>query len=210
MKIVIFGASGKTGKLLIDMALEAGHEVRAYVRRPLSVQPENKNLSVVVGALSDTEKIRTVVAGADACISVLGGNSLKEHATEFMEGIRNIVSVMDQENVSRFIYMSSIGAGDSRYLMAQPARFFIVNMLLRIPLADHTTNEQYISQGTLNYTIVRPGGLTDGPLVHEVKHGTEKVTVKGSPSISRASVAAFIMKQLAETTYHRKAVWLYA
>ena len=68
MKMVIFGASGKTGKLLIDMALEAGHEVRAYVRRPLSVQPENKNLSVVVGALSDTEKIRIVVAGADACI----------------------------------------------------------------------------------------------------------------------------------------------
>lgn len=210
MKIVIFGASGKTGKILMDMALEAGHEVCAYVRRPSAVQSENTNLSVVVGALSDTEKIRTVVAGADACISVLGGNSLKEHATEFMEGVRNIVSVMEQENVNRFIYMSSIGAGDSRYLMAQPARFIIVNLLLRIPLADHTTNEQFISQSALNYTVVRPGGLTDGPLVREVKHGTDKVAIKGSPSVSRASVAAFIIKELSDTIYSRKAVWLYA
>ena len=209
MKIVIFGASGKTGSLLAEQALAAGHEVIAYVRRPESVKPENKNMKVVVGQLSDTTKIKSAIAGADVCVSTLGGNSLSKHATEFMEGIQNIIKAMEEEKVKRFIYMSSIGAGDSRELMAQPVRFLIADVMLRIPLADHTSNEKRIAQSSLNWTVVRPGGLTDGPLKADIKHGSEKVKLKGSPSISRASVATFILKQINNETYRNKGVWVY-
>ena len=209
MKLVLFGASGKTGTLLIQQALTAGHEVTAYVRRPESITLENKNLKVVVGELSDTNKITSAIAGTDACISTLGGNSLKNHATEFMTGIQHIIAAMEKEKVSRFIYMSSVGAGESKYLMAQPVRFLIVNLMLRIPLADHTVNEQRIASSKLNWTIVRPGGLTDEPATAEIKHGSDKVMIKGNPSISRANVASFILKQLTDTTYTNKAVWLY-
>ena len=116
---------------------------------------------------------------------------------------------MEEVGVKRLIYMSSIGAGESRYLMAQPARFVIVDVMLRIPLADHTLNEKQIAQSTLDWTVVRPGGLTDGPLTSVVKHGVEKVTIKGSPSISRASVAAFILAQIADKKYIKRAAWLY-
>lgn len=209
MKIVIFGASGKTGSILVEQALNAGHEVTAYVRRPESIRIENKKLKVVAGELKDYEKIKSVVSETDACISALGGNSLKTHATEFMKGIQNIVDAMEQEKVSRFIYISSIGAGKSRELMAQPVRFFIADILLRIPLADHTVNEQCIAQSSLNWTVIRPGGLTDGGLKTDIKHGTENVKIKGSPSISRASVAAFILKEINEGKYLKKAVWVY-
>ena len=208
MKIVIFGA-GKTGSLLAEQALAAGHEVIAYVRRPESVKTENKNLKVVVGQLSDTTKIKSAITGADVCVSTLGGNSLSKHATEFMEGIQNIIKAMEEKKVKRFIYMSSIGAGDSRELMAQPVRFLIADVMLRIPLADHTSNEKRIAQSSLNWTVVRPGGLTDGPLKTDIKHGSEKVKLKGSPSISRAGVAAFILKQINNETYMNKGVWVY-
>ena len=106
--------------------------------------------------------------------------------------------------------MSSIGAGESRYLMAWPARFLIADVLLRIPLADHTLNETLIAQSLLDWwSIVRPGGLTVGPLTPAVKHGVEKTIIKGSPSISRASVAAFILAQIADKKYIKRAEWLY-
>lgn len=209
MKIVIFGASGKTGSIVTEQAIAAGHEVTAYIRRPESVQSVNKNLKIVVGQLSDAAGIKSAIAGADVCISTLGGNSLSKHATEFMEGIQHIINAMEEKKVKRFIYLSSLGAGDSRVLMAQPVRFFIADLLLRIPLADHTLNEQRIAQSSLNWTFIRPGGLTDGPLKTNIKHGTEKVMIKGSPSISRSSVAAFILKQISDYTYMNKGVWLY-
>lgn len=116
---------------------------------------------------------------------------------------------MEEVGVKRLICMSSIGAGESRYLMAWPARFLIADVLLRIPLADHTLNETFIAQSLLDWTIVRPGGLTVGPLTPAVKHGVEKTIIKGSPSISRASVAAFILAQIADKKYIKRAAWLY-
>lgn len=210
MKLVIFGAGGKTGTLVTQQALDAGYEVVAYVRRPDSVTLEHENLKVVVGELSDRVKIKAVVAGADACVSTLGGKSLTKRATEFTQCIRHIVDAMEAEGVKRFIYMSSVGAGESRFLMGQPARFMIADVLLRIPLADHTLNEKQIAQSSLDWIVVRPGGLTDGPLSPVVNHGTEKVKIKGSPTISRASVAAFMVAHITDKTDIKKAVWLYA
>ncbi len=91
MKLVIFGAGGKTGMLLTQQALSVDHEVVAYVRRPESVTLAHENLKVVVGELSDKAKIKVTIAGADVCISTLGGKSLTKHATEFTQGIRTIV-----------------------------------------------------------------------------------------------------------------------
>ena len=210
MKLVIFGAGGKTGTLVTQQALDAGYEVVAYVRRPDSVTLEHENLKVVVGELSDRAKIKAVIAGADACVSTLGGKSLTKRATEFTQCIRHIVDAMEAEGVKRFIYMSSVGAGESRFLMGQPARFMIADVLLRIPLADHTLNEKQIAQSSLDSIVVRPGGLTDGPLSPVVNHGTEKVKIKGSPTISRASVAAFMVAHITDKTDIKKAVWLYA
>ncbi len=209
MKLVIFGAGGKTGTLLTRQALNAGHEVTAYVRRPESVTVEDKHLKVVVGELSDAVKIREAVSGADVCISTLGGKSLTKRAIQFTQGIEHIVEAMEAENVNRIIYMSSVGAGESRFLMPQPVRFLIADVMLRVPLADHTTNEKRIARSSLTWTVVRPGGLTDGPLTDNLRHGFEKTTIKGSTSVSRASVAAFILEQTTADTYHNKAVWLY-
>ena len=76
MKLVIFGASGKTGNLLVEQALSAGHSVIAYVRRTGGLAQQHPNLIMVTGELSDSLKLREAVAGSDACISVLGGGSL--------------------------------------------------------------------------------------------------------------------------------------
>lgn len=208
MKVVIFGASGKTGSLLTEKALAEGYEVFAYVRNAESVKLVHRNLKVVVGQLNEKEKLRSVISGSYACISTLGGASLTKHSREIREGIDNIVSIMEAENVKRMIYLSSMGAGDSRNYMPQPIRFLIVDLMLRIPMADHTINENRIARSQLQFTIVRPGGLTNGSITGHLKHGSESIKMKGNSSISRANVASFLLDQVKNTDYLNKSVWL--
>ncbi|MDD4967943.1 MAG: NAD(P)H-binding protein [Paludibacter sp.] len=209
MKVVIFGANGKTGILLVEQALAKGYQVVAYIRRAGTIRIENPKLKIVVGNLNETLKMKDAITGADACISALGGGSLSKHATEVMVGIRNIVSIMEITKVHRFIYLSSLGANESGDMIAQPMRFILLKMLLRVTLADHNTNENIIKSSKLQWTLVRPGSLTDGMLTGEIKHGYEKIKIKGSPTISRANVASFMIQQLNDATYHQKGVWLF-
>ena len=208
MKVVIFGANGKTGILLVEQALAKGHQVIAYIRRAGSILIENPKLKIVVGNLNEPLKMKDALTGADACISALGGGSLTKHSIEMINGIKTIVSVMEIAKVHRLIYLSSLGAGESLYLIPQPLRFLLSNMFLRVPLADHNTNEDNIRKSKLQWTLVRPGSLTNGQLTGDLKHGSDKTKIKGGASISRANVASFMIQQLTETTYIKKAVWL--
>ena len=209
MKIVIFGANGKTGFLLVEYALSKGHQVIAFTRRLKSLALRHPNLTKVVGQLDNLEKLKEAISGSDACISALGGRSITKHAHEIINGIDNIVSIMEQESVPRMIYLSSIGAGDSRKYMALPIRILIANIILRVPLADHTTNEKRIAKSNLQWTVVRPGGLNDDLVSDILFHGSEKTKLNGSPSISRANVAEFMLQQLTDNIYVNKNVWLY-
>jgi putative NADH-flavin reductase len=93
--------------------------------------------------------------------------------------------------------------------MPQPFRFLIVDIMLRVPMADHNTNEKHISGSKLKWTIVRPGGLTDGAKTGDLKYGSEKPELKGSSSISRSNVAAFLLFLLDNSEYVNKNVWLH-
>lgn len=209
MKIVVFGASGKTGILFTDQALAKGHQVTAYVRRAGSMVQQHPNLKVITGSLNAADKLKEAILGADACVSLLGGNSIIKHSTGIIDGIGKIVKLMEQEGVNRFIYLSSMGAGESRKIMRPIIRFLIADILLSVPLADHTANELRIAKSKLQWTLVRPAGLTNGPTTGRLKHGSDLKVLRGNPQISRANVASFIVEQLSDTTYINTGVWIY-
>jgi len=209
MRVVIFGANGKTGSLLVEQALAKGYQVTAYVRRKNSMVQLHPNLKIITGNLNDDLKLKKAVTGADACFSALGGSSLTKHSPEIMDGIDHIVTIMEQEGVKRLIYLSSIGAGESRLYMAQPIRFIVTNVMLRVPLADHNANEKRLAKSKLQWTVVRPGSLTNGPNTGKIIHGAKETTMKGNFRVSRANVAAFMLKQLSQRAYINKSAWLY-
>jgi len=209
MKLVIFGATGKTGKILVNQALNNGHYVIAYVRRENNDLQTHKNLKIIVGGLEDNNKLLEALTGADACISALGGNSITKHSTEFIAGFNKIVSLTQQVGIKRFIYLSSIGVGESRYYMGAIIRFLIVDLMLRVPLADHNINEKVLTQSNLKWTIIRPGSLTDGEITNNLKHSSDKIKLKGNPKISRANVAAFMLQTLEHNLYLNKGVSLF-
>jgi putative NADH-flavin reductase len=209
MKLVIFGASGQTGRLLTEQALQEGHEVTAFVRREGAMTLDHPNLKVVTGHLNDTVKLKEAVAGADACFSTLGGNSLTKPSPWFNEGIDLIVRVMEQEGVNRFIYLSSIGAGESRLFMGPVMRFIICGLILRVPLAGHSTNEERLMKSRLQWTLVRPGSLTNGEKTGKLRQGSDFIKLSGNPKISRADVAAFMLGQASDKSYIKKGAWLF-
>jgi len=209
MKIVVFGASGKTGALIVEQALDAGHIVVAYIRTAGTLKLQHANLKICIGNLNEYLRMRDALQGADVVISALGGQSLTQHAFEFIEGINLILHAMEQLKIERFIYLSSIGAGESRKFMCPISRIFVADLILRIPLADHSINEKRISRSPLKWTLIRPGGLTEGPISKNINFGNEKASLPCNLTISRSSVASFILQQITNTKYINKAVWLY-
>jgi uncharacterized protein YbjT (DUF2867 family) len=208
MKIVVLGASGRTGTLLVDQALAAGHQVVAYVRRESTVSKSHPNLNYLVGELISPSQLHAALKGADVCISALGGGSLRKHATKVIAGIAYVIKVAEKENLPLFIYISSLGVGDSKLKIPQPLRFIIVDLLLRVPLADHINNEAQIASSKLNWMVVRPGGLYDGEIKTELKYGTDNEIMRGPVRISRASLASYILKQVKNCSFEKQAVWL--
>ena len=111
MKIAIFGATGDTGKQLVEQALAAGHEVVAYVRNPSKLSISHEHLTVIQGELADEALIERAVSGADAVISVLGprGGSKNKPITQ---GTQNIIATMKKQGLHRLIISSTLSAKD--------------------------------------------------------------------------------------------------
>jgi putative NADH-flavin reductase len=195
MKIAIFGASGRTGILTVYQALNKGHLVTAFARKPSSVTIQHKNLQVVQGDILEYDKVKQAVEGQDVIISALGVESRKP-TTILSEGTRNILRAMAECKVSRFICMSSTGilGNDAGILFGK----IIMPLFLKQVFIDKVRQMKIIQETNLDWVIVRPTGLTDAP-----KTGKYKITM-GPPvsrRIPRADVADFMLKLMTDKQY---------
>ncbi|NIV29720.1 MAG: NAD(P)H-binding protein, partial [Anaerolineae bacterium] len=111
MKLAIFGATGRTGKILVAQALETGYEVVAFARKPSNLGIEHARLSVVQGDVQDAESVASAISGADAVLSVLGPTS-NEPTYEVSKGLANILATMEQHDVRRLVQSVGAGVGD--------------------------------------------------------------------------------------------------
>jgi putative NADH-flavin reductase len=204
MKIVVFGASGHIGQLVVNSALENGHKVTAFVRNPTSLSIKNKKISLCVGDITNYTQVADAIKGNDAVISAVGNKTrsvvFKNHST-ISKGIENIVTAMKQQKVNRLLFISSFGLNEKIFL---PQKIFIRTVLKNI-FADMPKQEKIISQSGLEYTIVRPARLTDETRVGEYK-AAEDLFIGPFSHISRAAVADFLVKQLDTNKFARKTV----
>jgi putative NADH-flavin reductase len=194
MRLLVFGASGKTGRELIRQALERGHAVDAFVRRPEALTPE-PGLNVVQGDVADFSLVDGAISGQDAVVSVLGVTEPLNHDPAVIAGIENIVRAMEAKGLRRLLYLSFIGVRESR-----PAVGFVLRYIAPIPLrqeiADHEVKERLVRASLLDWTIVRPPKLTAGPRTGRYRAGETIRTWAPVPTLSRADVADFMLREL--------------
>lgn len=204
MNLIIFGASGATGHHLVRQALAQQHRVTAFVRDPMKLKITDPSLTVVKGDVSNYLAVEQAIKGHDAVLSALGASNPFKYDQAVVDGISNIIKAMELHGVKRFIYLSFLGVSSSR----KDAGFFIhyiAPRLLRTEIAGHEAREVLIRQSPLEWTIVQAPKLTNGPQVKIYRSGEGIRTDSIIATSSRADVAEFMLRQLNDTTYNRKA-----
>ncbi|MFC1997317.1 NAD(P)-dependent oxidoreductase [Chloroflexota bacterium] len=203
MKLAIFGATGKTGIELVKQALEQGHVVTAFVRDSARLGIEDERINFVTGDVYDPVSVAQAIQGQDAVICALGAGSSLKKTTVRTTGTMNIIKGMKEHMVDRLMVVTAMGIGESWDTLSPFNKFFFAT-LLKSSRADHETQEAAVKESGLDWTIVRPSGLTDTPRTSVYDVG-ENILAKTS-KIARADVADLILKELGQNTLIGKAV----
>jgi len=202
MKLVIFGATGSIGRLLVKQALEQRHTVTAFTRNPAKIDLQHPNLKVVQGDVLDSAAVEQAVQDQDAVLCVLGSG---RKGTLRSEGTRQIIQAMEKVGVRRLICQTTLGAGESWKNLNFLWKYIMFGALLREAFADHEKQESYVQQSQLDWTIVRPGAFVDGDRTGRYQHGFPSTDKTTKLKISRADVADFLLQQLTSDLYLYKA-----
>lgn len=203
MKLLVIGATRGIGRSLVDLALERGHAVRALVRDPVRLPVRHERLSVFQGDIRDREAVQRAVAGQDAACITIGISPTRKPVSVFSEGAQNVIDAMTRSGSKLLICVTGIGAGDSK----NHGGFFydrIFNpLLLKTIYEDKNRQEELVRHSNLEWVIVRPGFLTNGPLTGNYRVMVDLEGVKAG-KISRADVAHFILREIKEKAYLSK------
>ncbi len=204
MKLAIFGASGRTGRPLVQQALDAGNTVTALVRTPATFPVQHEQLTLVQGDAMDPVVVEKVVQGADAVLSTLGQtkNSLPDMQTV---ATKNILAAMQKFGVTRFVSLTGAGVDapeDRPKLINHVIKFALKTMSGKV-LKDAEQHAEVLRSSDVDWTIVRGPVLNEGPYTGKYRVGW--VGVNTGTRISRADVADFMLKQVRDTTYLRQA-----
>ena len=191
MRLVVLGPTGRTGRLLVEGALERGHEVVAYARRPEAVT-ERPGLVVVGGQLSDAPTLRSAVTGADAVLCAIGPRRVRDLiGPDLMRRTLGAISgAMVAEGVRRLVLLSAFGVGDTIRPASAVQRLAFATAV-RSLYRDKVLAEQRLAGADLDVTTVYPVMLTNGAARDDdvVRDLTRVRRVRGMPRVSRATVA---------------------
>lgn len=191
MKLSVLGGTGGTGKHVVSQALADGHELTVLARDRAKVGPDQPRLRVVVGDLENGAALAEAMRGQDAVISAIGrGYSFKsEHLIE--RTVPGIIGAMKAAGVRRLVFTSAVGVGQSFADSPFIAKLFFLTLLRGI-YADKLIGDQLIRQSGLDWTIVQPSQMTDGPLTRSYRSG-ERLALRGRAHVSRADTAHFLL-----------------
>ncbi|KAB7743875.1 NAD(P)H-binding protein [Nostocoides sp. F2B08] len=198
--IALFGATGKTGRRVLDRALAAGYEVRALARDPERLNCEHPDLTVVHGDVLDPVAVAEVVAGADVVLSLFGQVKGSPRTLQ-TDGTRIIVEAMQAAGVSRIVTLSGGGLRDphDRPKVADHVIRFLLRTLSGHVLADAQGHLEVLRASGLHWTVIRGPRLTEEPGRGTYRQGW--VGVGTGTAISRDDLADFILTQVDDRTF---------
>ncbi len=201
LRVVVIGATGGTGRQLVQQALDQGHQVTAFVRDPSKLQIEHENLRVVKGDVLDYASVESAMLGQSAVLCALGHKRFFYPNKIQSNGMGNILRAMKACDVPRLICETALGIGNSVGRLGLPHTFFILPLILPFYMWDKLRQEELIIASDRDWVIVRPGVLTKGEARGACRHGPCIGSYLWPVKISRADVADFMLRQLTDDTY---------
>ncbi len=208
LRLLIIGASGGTGRQLVEQALAQGHEVTAFVRNPARLSVQHPKLRIVQGDVLVPTSLEPAVRGQDAVLSALGHKKFLGPSRILSEGTANLLRAMKSAGVPRLICESSLGVGSTAGRGGVFATLFVYPIILPFYAWDKLRQEKLIEESDLDWVIVRPAALTNGAARGKYRSGPKAGNYLLHASISRADVAAFMLQQLSDDRFLGSAVGL--
>jgi putative NADH-flavin reductase len=198
MKIVVLGATGRTGRPLVEELVRRGHHVMAVVRDPADAGLPDA-VELVPGDVRDADVLRRAVAGADAVVSALGPR--KGDPTLHRDVAPVLVGVLREAGVRRFVGVSGAGVDADGDAKSRRDRV-ISGVIKRLP--GDAVKDKMLEYGVwrdsgLDWTLVRPPRLQDGPVTGAVEHHAS--TSPRSTAIRRSDLAVFLADELEQPRY---------
>lgn len=186
---------------MVQQALQKGYSVTAFARTPAKLGIRHAHLELVQGDVLDYDLVAKAVQNQEAVLCALGaGRQGRVRA----EGTRHIIRAMESAGVKRLVCQTTLGAGESRGNLDFFWKYVMFGLLLKEAYADHQVQEEYVKKSRLDWTIVRPGAFTDGPLTGTYRHGFPAGDKTTRLKISRADVADFMLRQLTDEAYLKR------
>lgn len=202
MKVLVFGAAGKTGMAVVAQAVAAGHEVTAFVHE--AEEKKFPNVRIVEGDATNRADVDAALHGQDAVIDTIGGKTPYKETTLEASAASTIIESMRQNKVRRLVATSMIGEGESESNATIWERLLLSTML-RGTTKDKAEMESEVKSSGLDWIILRPAILNDDPATGNVRVFDIKTGEKAH-KITRADLASFIIAQLSDSQYLRQAV----
>ncbi|MUL75139.1 NAD(P)-dependent oxidoreductase [Mycolicibacterium sp. CBMA 226] len=213
--LLVLGGSGRTGVHVLAHAAKRGHRVRALVRNPDDVRAP-AGVELIAGTPSNIDDIRKAAQGTEAVISTLNNSRASDNPWAkaisppmFMtDATRNVLTVMGEQNISRIVINSTMGAGDDWARINPMARLFVNISNIRAGFVDHNGVDEVVRASDTDWTLARAVALTDKPAsgpVRAAEAGTEKPGMR----INRADLADFLVDTVEHGTWIHQAplVW---
>ena len=199
--VVVAGATGRTGKLVVEELLARGYQVRAMVRSAAQACAlQREGVELAEGDLTSINSLEKIIEGAHYLISAIGSkkpfNKQENNKVDNM-GNQNLTKSALAKGVRHMVVISSIGVGNSRYAIS-----FFFRLLMTPVLRMKEKSEEFIRSCGISYTIIRPGGLADRDLPGKTVFG-EGGKISGSVNrkeIARVCVAALTKPSMKNRT----------
>jgi len=198
-RVLVIGASRGIGLESVKALLAAGHDVRAFARQPEAMGLSDARLETFAGDATDAAALRNALAGMEAVVISLGvslrSSALVRPVTLFSDATAALLLVMTELGVRRLIAVTGFGAGDSADKLSL-AEWFPYRAVMGRVYDDKARQEALIKDSAVDWTIVRPGILTNGSAKGRYQVLVDRETWRNGV-IARADVAHFIVEDLA-------------
>ncbi len=198
MKLLVLGATGGTGRLIVRDAVAKGHSVVALVRS--TARADLPGAEVIEGDVRNESSLGRALDGCEAVVSGLGSGIGFRKVSLLTEATRALVPAMTRSSARRLVCISALGVGDSRGHGGFVFDRLFQPLLLSQAYKDKDRQEAAIRASSLDWVIVRPAMLTDDPAQGGIRAVSDLAGVNGG-KIARADVARFVVDQLTSDTW---------
>jgi len=204
MKLVIFGAGGRTGRLLVQKALAAGHQVTAALRHPETFSLELAGLRILRCDIFDAESVAHALHGQDCALVAVAPPSATGPTSIFSKGVNNILRAARETSFRRIIVLGSCGVDkevDSPWYLRLLGSFVVQPLLFSL-YVDTARMEGMLEMSNCDWTVLRPPLLTNRPGTGAYRVGIRQHLAR-MISIPRADVAEAMLRMISDTTTYR-------